>query len=218
MSLYECELPLSARDELLTSRRSSGTPSPRRAHPHPRGEAPSGPTSGSREARRDPRRPFWLVLAFCFIGLVGSIYLSWRTAERYRVNQNHVPQAVAPTPTPQPRLPSPAPGPSADQMRQVGAAVPRAVLVRRVPRATLVKLPPQGESLDLAPLEIGRHYLLTMPYGLECRATYRGRLPSVDWLPVSGNHLGDMWMVGPTSTPWIWLWAPGAAHADWLDP
>jgi len=35
-------------------------------------------------------------------------------------------------------------------------------------------------------------------------------------LPQSGNHIGDTWVIG--ETPWVWLVAPGAAHADWIDP
>jgi hypothetical protein len=55
-----------------------------------------------------------------------------------------------------------------------------------------------------------------MPYGIEVLATYRGRQPSEYLLPSSGNHIGDMYMVG--TTPWVWIWIPGAAHADWIDP
>jgi hypothetical protein len=56
-----------------------------------------------------------------------------------------------------------------------------------------------------------------MPYlNLEAVATFRGRLPAENFLPQSGNEIGDMWMVN--QTPWIWLRAPGAAKADWIDP
>jgi hypothetical protein len=55
-----------------------------------------------------------------------------------------------------------------------------------------------------------------MPYNLKVLATYRGELPSIDMLPASGNRLGDTWVVG--DMPWVWIWAPGAARADWIDP
>jgi hypothetical protein len=92
--------------------------------------------------------------------------------------------------------------------------VPRAVLVHRVARAQLVHpLPP-----DQSGLIIGRHYLIVMPYAIEVMTTYRGWLPSVTDLPSHPNRIGDMFTVGPEKVPWIWIWAPGAAHADWLDP
>ena len=56
------------------------------------------------------------------------------------------------------------------------------------PRAALVKLPPP-----------------------------RARRLDAEWmLPSSGNRLGDTWVVG--NTPWVWIWAPGATRADWIDP
>jgi len=55
-----------------------------------------------------------------------------------------------------------------------------------------------------------------MPYNLEVLATYKGRLTCEEMLPSSGNQLGDMWVVG--DTPWVWIWAPGAARVDWIDP
>jgi hypothetical protein len=62
----------------------------------------------------------------------------------------------------------------------------------------------------------GRQYLGTMPYGLEVLTTFRGWRPSQDDLPSHRNAIGDMYMIG--TTPWVWIWAPGAAHADWIDP
>src|SRR4029077_11621101 len=95
---------------------------------------------------------------------------------------------------------------------------PRAVLLTPAPRATLVKLPPlpAREAGYLPPLVPGRQYRATMPYNLEVLTTYRGGLASLAMLPQDGNRLGDMWVVG--RTPWVWIWAPGAAHADWIDP
>jgi hypothetical protein len=63
---------------------------------------------------------------------------------------------------------------------------------------------------------IGKPWLVLMPYGLDVLATYKGRLASEEMLPSSGNQIGDLWVIG--ETPWVWLIAPGATHADWLDP
>jgi hypothetical protein len=82
------------------------------------------------------------------------------------------------------------------------------------PRAQLVQLPSQ--LVQLPPLKIGRLYLATMPYNVEVLATYKGWLASEEMLPSSGNQLGDTWIVG--DTPWVWIWAPGATRADWIDP
>jgi hypothetical protein len=66
------------------------------------------------------------------------------------------------------------------------------------------------------PRFVGGRYLATMPYGLEVLATYRGELDSLDVLPSHGNRIGDMRIV--KGTPWVWIWTPGATHADWIDP
>jgi hypothetical protein len=55
-----------------------------------------------------------------------------------------------------------------------------------------------------------------MPYGLEVLATYRGELPAIDDLPSHPNRIGDMCLVH--GVPWVWIFAPGATHADWIDP
>ena len=34
-------------------------------------------------------------------------------------------------------------------------------------------------------------------------------------MPHSGNKMGDTWVVG--ETPWVWIWAPGANRADWME-
>lgn len=85
------------------------------------------------------------------------------------------------------------------------------ILVDPAPLAQLVRLPS-----DFPPLILGGRYLATMPYGLEVLATYRGRLEQEWMLPTSGNHIGDMWLVG--STPWIWLTTPGTTTPQWVDP
>ena len=32
------------------------------------------------------------------------------------------------------------------------------------------------------------------------------------------DYLGDLWVVGEERIPWLWLVAPGAASAEWIDP
>ena len=55
-----------------------------------------------------------------------------------------------------------------------------------------------------------------MPYDLEVLATFRGWLPSQDDLPSHRNAIGDMYLVG--NVPFVWLFAPGTTHANWIDP
>jgi hypothetical protein len=47
-------------------------------------------------------------------------------------------------------------------------------------------------------------------------ATYKGRLASEAMLPVTGNAIGDTWMIG--DTPWLYLVTPGTSAAQWVDP
>ena len=116
-----------------------------------------------------------------------------------------------PTPTPQPTVvPSPTPGPARSWQEYIANNPP-------APRATLVKLPPpRAQLVRLPEWKVGEQRPVMMPYHLEALATYGGRLESQDMLPSSGNQLGDTWVVG--NTPWVWIWAPGATRADWIDP
>ena len=85
------------------------------------------------------------------------------------------------------------------------------------PRATLVKLPPLRAVLVRLPQwRIGEERPVMMPYGLEVAALLKGKLPLRDMLPVSGNAIGDTWVVGDSA--WVWVAAPGAASANWIDP
>jgi hypothetical protein len=52
--------------------------------------------------------------------------------------------------------------------------------------------------------------------GLEVAAWLKGRLPSTDMFPVSGNAIGDTWVVGDSA--WVWVAAPGTGSANWIDP
>jgi len=170
-----------------------------------------------------PRWPFYIVLTISLIVLAGAIYTAWRqqaterapstpSAERpsKAISQAvREPQPVV-APTPARRLASNPPAPRT--MQAIG--VPRAQLAQHsAPRAQLVSLPASSP-----PLFVGGKYLATMPYdnNLEVLATFRGWLPSQDDLPSHRNSIGDMFVI--KGIPWVWVWAPGAAHADWIDP
>ena len=85
------------------------------------------------------------------------------------------------------------------------------------PRAQLVKLPtPRATLVALPEWHVGETRRLLMPYGLEVIGRLRGHSEDELYLPASGNVIGDTWLV--ENTPWIWLVAPGAATAEWLDP
>jgi hypothetical protein len=55
-----------------------------------------------------------------------------------------------------------------------------------------------------------------MPYGLVVRATYKGQLGSENMLQADGNSIGDAWAIGDNI--WVWIAAPGAGYATWIDP
>jgi hypothetical protein len=85
------------------------------------------------------------------------------------------------------------------------------------PRATLVKLPPPRAVLVRLPQwRIEEQRPVMMPYGLQVAARLKGRLPSADLLPRSGNAIGDTWAVGDSA--WVWIVAPGDSSANWVDP
>jgi hypothetical protein len=85
------------------------------------------------------------------------------------------------------------------------------------PRGTLVKLPPPRAVLVRLPQwHTGEERPVMMPYGLEVEARLKGRLPSTDVLPISGNAIGDAWVVGDSA--WVWVAAPGTGSANWIDP
>jgi hypothetical protein len=85
------------------------------------------------------------------------------------------------------------------------------------PRAELVKLPPARAALVRLPQwRIGEERLVTMPYGFEVAARLKGKLPSTDMLPMFGNAIGDTWVIEDSA--WVWVAAPGAGSANWVDP
>ena len=105
------------------------------------------------------------------------------------------------------------PGPVADPM----PTPMRDLVVRHVPRADLVKLPPpRAQLVRLPEWKIGEVRPVMMPYGLEVTACLKGRLLSTSMLPVSGSAIGDTWLIGHNA--WVWIAAPGADSANWLDP
>ena len=55
-----------------------------------------------------------------------------------------------------------------------------------------------------------------MPYGIDALTRYKGRLPSENMLPADGNSIGDAWAIGDNI--WVWIAAPGAGYATWIDP
>jgi hypothetical protein len=85
------------------------------------------------------------------------------------------------------------------------------------PRAELVRLPPpRAQLIRLPEWRIGEQRPVLTPYGLEVSARLKGKLPSADLLPASGNAIGDAWAVGDAA--WVWIAAPGAPSAKWIDP
>jgi hypothetical protein len=85
------------------------------------------------------------------------------------------------------------------------------------PRAELVKLPPpRAQLIRLPEWRIGEERSMTMPYGVKVAARLRGKLVSSDMLPMFGNAIGDTWVIGDSA--WVWITAPGAGSANWIDP
>jgi hypothetical protein len=101
---------------------------------------------------------------------------------------------------------TPTPGPRSDF-----AVAPYA------PRAELVRLPPpRAQLMRLPEWRIGEERPVMMPYGLQVAARLRGKVLSIDRLPMSGNAIGDTWVV--RDSVWVWVAAPGASSANWIDP
>ena len=154
--------------------------------------------------------PLYLVLLGCAL-VIGASLATWRqgqTAERVKTSKAISQPTLAPQATPTPITPMPG-----------SASRWKAYLANNAPapRAALVKLPPpRAQLVSLPEWKVGETRPVLMPYNLEVLATCKGRLASEEMLPSSGNALGDTWGVG--DTPWVWIWAPGAARADWIDP
>jgi hypothetical protein len=215
---YECELPDDVRAEFARPKRPRILERPVQAPPDRRGLLK------------------WLA-AFGLPALIlACVISSWqreRASAPERAKTNPAISVPTPLPTPQPITPSAQPTPGQarswaeyiaqhpDQFPYRPAPALRATLVQsRAPRAILVKLPTPGtESAgDVSPLVVGQHYLATMPYdnGLQVLTTFKGWLPSQDDLPSHPNAIGDMYLV--KNVPFVWVFAPNATHADWIDP
>jgi hypothetical protein len=95
--------------------------------------------------------------------------------------------------------------------------LPTPAPIPEVRRAELVKSPQPPAPRAIRILHPGDSVPVTMPYGLQALAQIKGVLDSIDQLPTSGNHIGDLYLVGPERTPWLWIAAPGAPLA-WVDP
>jgi hypothetical protein len=147
--------------------------------------------------------------ALILVCVISSWQREGATSERANASQaSSLPLAPQPTP---------APGPARSWQEGSAQHPEQFPYAKAAPRATLVKLPPpRAQLISLPEWKPGETRPVMMPYNLEVLATYRGQLQSQDMLPSSGNQLGDTWVVG--DTPWVWIWAPGAARADWIDP
>jgi len=76
--------------------------------------------------------------------------------------------------------------------------------------------PPRAQLIRLPEWRIGEERPVTMPYGVEVAARLKGKLPSTGMLPMFGNAIGDTWVIGDSA--WVWVAAPGAGTANWIDP
>ena len=191
---YECELPPGVRSELVAPRRPRILGDSKRA-------TLDGPAVKG--------RLYLLLLALMIGAAAATSWYQWN-AERARSRQA-ISQSLAPQP-------APTPDPAVNTWRAQLAGHPEQFpYANAAPRTAPVKLPPpKAQLVRLPEWRVGETRPVTMPYNLEVLATLKGRLDAEWMLPTSGNHIGDTWIVG--NTPWLWLVAPGATHADWLDP
>jgi hypothetical protein len=91
------------------------------------------------------------------------------------------------------------------------------VVAPHAPRAELLRLPPpRAQLMRLPEWRIGEERPVMMPYGLQVAARLKGKVLSTDRLPMSGNAIGDTWVIGDSA--WVWVAAPGARSASWVDP
>jgi hypothetical protein len=155
------------------------------------------------------RNILWLAGAIVF----GAIIVALAIGLPGRHETQQAAALPAPTSTAKPaQIASPAP-----TSALAAAGRPALATAATAPQATLVKLPPPRAILVRLPQwHIGEVRPVKMPYGLEVEARLRGRLPSTDVLPMSGNSIGDTWAVGDSA--WVWVAAPGTGSASWIDP
>jgi hypothetical protein len=172
------------------------------------------------------RNTLWLAGAIVFGAIILAVAIGlagWREAPKRVPDVSAVPgmpvkqAAVTPEPTSaitptQPRVLSPTP--MLDPTSR-----PRSELARApyAPRAELLRLPPpRAQLIRLPEWRIGEERPVMMPYGVEVAARLKGKLPSAGMLPMFGNAIGDTWVIGDSA--WVWVAAPGASSANWIDP
>ena len=143
----------------------------------------------------------------------GGVVTTWRReqmAERAKTNKA-ISKVLAPQPTSSPITPAPEPTPHTSWQSYFAARQTRA------PRGCVSQMPPtKAQLVRLPEWRVGEQRPVTIPYGVKVLARYKGQLGSEEMFPASGNALGDMWVVGDNA--WLWITAPGAARADWIDP
>jgi hypothetical protein len=155
------------------------------------------------------RNILWLAGAIVFGAMIVALAIG--LPGRHETQQT----AAMPEPTSTARPAQIAPPPPTPALAAAGR--PALTAAATAPRATLVKLPPPRAVLVRLPQwRIGEGRPVMMPYGLEVAARLNGRLPFTDLLPVSGNAIGDTWFIGDSA--WVWVVAPGAGTANWIDP
>jgi hypothetical protein len=221
---FDRELPPEAKNELITPKR-------------PRILGPQKPVASEPVPRKWP-----FLSAFFVLLIVAGICTTLRHQDR-SISPS-IPPSVSPTPqkeerTPAPVISKPAPAPilqatpseplapepslplnlvAPEPTATSGTPSSQAPATPEVRRAKLVRLPDLPAPRAVRILHAGDQAPVMMPYRIEVLATIKGYAPSLDQLPLTGNHVGDLWVVGTERTPWVWITAPGATHADWIDP
>jgi len=149
-------------------------------------------------SRPEPRDESTLWLG-CAIVLAAIILAAAIGSARRQEEQHAVPQA---------------PTVSGVPLEQPAAAPPQ---ISVAPRAELLRLPPpRAQLVRLPEWRVGEERPVMMPYGLQVTARLKGKLTSTGMLPTSGNAIGDAWGIGDSA--WVWVAAPGAGTAKWIDP
>jgi hypothetical protein len=226
---FDCELPHSARTELVQPRRArilGKPPATTQQVEHPSRQVESVPEPQRARILGKPPKPptkralldyacSWWHPAFGW--LLGMIF----TVALYSI-VNWFGKGYSSQPVPAPPAvvhPTSAATPIPALVQQQAPAIARSPAVQTsvaAPRAQLVRLPaPRLNLVEIAPEHIDETHVITMPYGMEVRATLRGYLGTEVQLPRVG-HIGDMYVVG--TTPCIYIQVPGTAAPTWVDP